>query len=75
MRSIPFHHTIQQGKQRMVTAQADIGPRMDPCAALPHENSTGPHPLTAKFFYAQPLTLAIPAIARCSLTLFVCHGS
>ncbi len=63
----PVHKTddaADLGKQRVVPAAAHVLARLDGRPALPHQDGTARDQLASEPFYAQPLRVGIPAVAR-----------
>ena len=52
-----------EGKERVVPADADIGAWMEFGAALTHDNAAGIDRLTAKHFHAEALALRVATVA------------
>ena len=62
-----------QGEQRVVSAFADVGARLERSAALTNENVASNDFLTAIFLDAASLRIAVATVASRTLSLFVCH--
>ncbi len=62
-----------QGKNRVIPAQANIITRMDFGASLPDYDGTGQYLFSIKSFHAQSLSGTIPAIRRAASALFMSH--
>src|SRR5882672_5395235 len=61
------------GEQRVVRAEPDVGPRLEPGATLPHDDAARGHELPAEALDAEPLGIGIAAVARAADALLVCH--
>jgi hypothetical protein len=68
-----FNEAVNRGKERIVPAYSDVGPRMYLSTALPDYNGAGIDLLTAVLFNSQPLGLAIAAAASTSSAFLMCH--
>src|SRR5579871_2306494 len=68
------HAPVNQGKQRIVPAQANVFARMPFGAALPHDNIAGTTRLAAEQFDAEALARGIAAVARGSACFLMRHG-
>jgi hypothetical protein len=62
------------GEQGVVPSHTDIMAREELCAALPDYYRTGLYRLAAVQFHTSILRIAIPAISRRALSLFMCHS-
>lgn len=71
---IPLHATIPKGKECEITTQTHILARMKFGSPLADNDIPSPDQLAAIALYAKPLRIAITAIPRCPLTLFMCHN-
>ena len=69
------HESVDLGEQGVVPAHADVSTRMDPGTQLPHDDVAGLRRLAAEELDPPALTLAVPAVAGASLSLFMRHGS
>ncbi len=70
---IEGHRTVDQRKQRVVTAHADIGASMETGTALTHDDRTGADRFTAVCLHAQHLGLRVAAVPCGTAALFLCH--
>src|SRR5262249_26135305 len=68
------HVAVRRGEQREVAAQADVLARVEPSAALAHQDRPGRNPLSGEALDAPHLWLAVPAVAGAADALLVCHG-
>src|SRR3954464_9661032 len=57
----------------MVLAKADVGPRVPLGAALAHDDVAGANTLAAELLHAEPLALAVAAIAGRPACFLMCH--
>ena len=72
-RAIEAHIAINQRKNCIIAAKADILPRQEFRAPLANNDVSGHNHFTAKSFYAQPLADAVATVLNAALPLFVCH--
>src|SRR5229473_1550518 len=68
---IPRHHRVQS----IVLALPDIHASLMLRPALPNQNRSRIHKLSAKALHAQPLSMRIPPVGRRSAALLMCHDS
>ncbi len=64
-----LHAPVDLRKQRVVLAEADVQARPETAAALPHEDRPAGHDVAVEPLDAQPLRVAVAAIARRALSL------
>src|SRR5579884_2910547 len=64
---------VDQGKERVITTHADVAAGLDDGAALAHEHGAGADDRAITALDAEPLALAIAAVARAANALLVCH--
>src|SRR5919198_3759286 len=64
---------VDQGIERIIPAHAHVDTRLPARATLAEDDAAGPQVLTAEFFHAESLRLAIAPIARATHSLLVCH--
>ncbi len=64
---------VGKGEESVVPSHADVVAGMEFGAALADENGTGEDKLAAETFHPEPLAVAVAAVARRSLTFFMCH--
>jgi hypothetical protein len=67
--------TADGRKDRVIAAHTDAASRMHGGAALAHQNISGNDRFATKFLQAKAPTGRIPAIARRTACLLMCHGS
>jgi len=60
-------------KDGKISADTDIGSRVNFCAFLADDNVTGNHFFAAVFFYTAVFGIAIPTVAATSNTFLMCH--
>src|SRR4029079_7741708 len=60
-------------EQRVVFATPHVQARPEAPAALPHEDRSARHEVAVEALDAEPLRVAVAAISRTALSLFVCH--
>src|ERR1700691_702054 len=65
---------IDPGVDREVAAHPDVAPRMDPRAALAHQNIAGPHRLPGVNLDSTALPRTVASVARRTLSLLMRHG-
>ena len=70
-----LHASVDLRKQRVVLAEADVQARPETAAALPHEDRPAGHDVAVEPLDAEPLRIAVAAIARRALSLFMCHDA
>ena len=68
-----FHRAVNQGKEGVVSTQADVPSRVDARTQLANENIPRQNELTVKTLHASPLSITVTTISAASLTFFVCH--
>src|ERR1041385_759299 len=71
--AIEAHLAIDQREDRVIAAEPDVLAREKLRSALAHDNVAGHDHFAAKFFHAQPLADAVPAVLDAALSFFVCH--
>jgi hypothetical protein len=71
--ALEFHDAVDHRKQRVVTANPDVAPRMHLRASLPNEYASGCHRLTAETLHTKPLCITVTAVAGTSTTFFMSH--
>ena len=64
---------VDQRKQRVVLADADVQARMNRGAALAHDDTAGTDHFAAVDLHAEALCLGVAAVARTTTCLFMCH--
>ena len=67
------HAPVDFREERVVFAQPDVQPRQEPPSALAHEDGPAGHDVAVVAFNAEPLRVAVTAVARTALAFFVCH--
>src|SRR5437763_15879900 len=67
------HAPVDFREQRVVFAQPDVQPRQEPPSALAHEDGPAGHDVAVVALNAEPLRVAVTAVARTALAFFVCH--
>jgi len=72
---VEVYVTINQGEEGVIFALADASTGMKLGAYLSDENISGANPLSTKTFYAASLSIAVAAVARRTLSFFMCHES
>src|SRR5713226_10218890 len=72
---LKLHVPRHQRVQRIVLALPDIYARLMLRPALPNQNRSRIHKLSAKALHAQPLPMRIPPVGRRSAALLMCHDS
>lgn len=72
--AIEQHIAINQRKNRVVPAEADITTWQKFCSALTDEDVAGDDGLPAKFFDAESFALAIASVFDTALTFFMSHN-
>src|ERR1035437_40872 len=71
---LELHDAIDEGKDRVVGAEADVTARVPPGAALAHDDAAGAHALAAELLDAAVLRVGVAPVARRAYALFMCHG-
>src|SRR5262249_37840487 len=69
------NHAVHEREQRVVLGQADVLPRLPLRAVLPQDDGAATHGLAPEALHAQPLGIAVPAVAARSLSFLVRHVS
>ena len=59
---VEFHDSVNQGKEGVVFADANILPRMNLCTVLSYDDASGLDGLSAVYLDAEPLALRVPAV-------------
>ncbi len=72
--ALELHYTIDEGKQRIVIASADVPARVETGAALAHHDAAGSNRLTTEALDAQAVRVAIPAVSAGTDAFLVCHS-
>ena len=70
---LKLHGSRYLGKQRIVTADPYVQPRLELGTPLPDDNGPATDKLSGKTLYAEPLGLAVSSVPGASHSLFVCH--
>jgi hypothetical protein len=71
--AIKTHLTINQRKNRVVAAEADVLAGQKLRAALADDDVAGNDGFAAKFLYAEPLADAVATVLDAALSLFMSH--
>src|SRR4051812_3212468 len=71
---VELHLALDDGKNRVVLADADTVPSAPLGAALTHEDVAGEHVLTAESLHAETATGRVTAVARRAACFLVSHG-
>src|SRR5687767_13975709 len=69
------HLTVDEGEQRVVSAHPYVLARSDLRAAMADNDRAGPHHLAVAALHAEPLPVAVAAIARATDTFFMSHSA
>src|SRR4051812_10212889 len=69
-----FHLAVDQGEDRVVTAEADIGAGIPLGAALTHQDVAGNDGLAAELLDAEAAAFGIATVAGRATCFLVCHG-
>src|SRR5713226_5329576 len=72
---LKLHVPRHQRVQRIVLALPNVHASLMLRPALPHQNRSRIHKLSAKALHAQPLSMRIPPVGRRSAALLMCHDS
>src|SRR5215208_3747578 len=67
------HVAVHQREQRVVLADAHIRARVEPGAALAHDDGAGADQFAAERLHAEHLGLGIPPVSRRAAAFFLCH--
>src|SRR5689334_615461 len=70
-----LHHAGDEREEGVVGAEADIVARLEPRAALAHQNLAARHQLPAEPLDAQSLGIRIAPVARTAYAFLMCHDS
>src|SRR5215831_17991722 len=73
--TLKFYFAVLQGEKRVIRTDPDIEARRELRPALSDDDRTGLNHLPAVRFHAQILRIAVAAVPRGALTLFMCHKS
>src|SRR5258706_9291943 len=68
-----LHNAVDQRKERIVAAHADILTRMDLGAELTNQNIARAHSLAAENLHTASLTIAIASVAGTAACFLMCH--
>jgi hypothetical protein len=68
-----FNKPIDGGKERIISATANVCPRVNLRAALPDYDGTGMHCLTPEPFDSEPFGLAITTAMCAAAAFFMSH--
>ena len=71
--SLVFNNTLGNCEQGIISTDLDVQARFDLGAALADEDVSGENGLTSKFFYTQPLCIAVATVSAGTTTFFMCH--
>ena len=71
--ALEFHKAINQRKDSVVLAYADIVARVCGCAALAYDDIARTHEFSAEFFHAQTAPYGVSVVLSRALPFFVCH--
>src|SRR5918992_395182 len=74
-RGVEPDHAGDHGKQRVIAAPANAGPRVDPGSPLANDDRSCLDGLAAEQLDAETLGLAVPAVPGSGGTLLVSHGA
>jgi len=66
--------SLRGGEQRVVPSHADVAAGKEFCSALPDDDGAGGNRLAAEQFHTSVLGVAVPAVSRRTLSLFMCHS-
>jgi hypothetical protein len=72
-RAIETHTAVNQRKNRVIAAKANILPRQEFRASLANDDVSSHDHLAAKSFNAETLANAVATILNTALSLLVCH--
>lgn len=72
--SIEKNPALNEGENRVVSAQSDIAAWLPLRATLANDDVAGNDDLTTELFHTEALALAVAAVLDASLSLLVCHG-
>lgn len=75
MSLVELDGAVAEGEKRPIAAGADAVAGVVLRAALADDDAAGENLLAAENFHAKTLGVTVAAVAGCSLTFLVCHGS
>jgi hypothetical protein len=64
---------VNQREQRPIATCSHVAARDKLCAALPHNDASGPNELATESLDSEALAYAIASVTNTSLTFLVCH--
>jgi hypothetical protein len=72
--AVKLHFAIDERKERVITAHADVDAGMNFGAALANDDVASDNRLTAEFLHAETFTAGIATVLDGALSFFVGHG-
>jgi hypothetical protein len=72
--ALELHVSIRGGEQSIVPAHTHVGAGEEFCSALSYDDCAGFSFLTTVQFYTSVLRIAVSAVTRGALSLFMCHN-
>src|SRR5512135_557088 len=70
---LELHHAVHQREKRVIVGAAHVPSRVEPGAALAHDDASGAYDLAAVALHAEILRGAVPAVPTRADTLLVSH--
>ena len=65
-----LHAAVDLGEERVVLAETDVEPGLEPAAALAHEDRAAGHDVAVVALDAEPLRVAVAPVAGAALSFF-----
>ena len=72
--ALELHVPIDDGEDRVIAAEADVGARLPAGAALAEDDVAGDDGLAARLLDAEAPAFGIAAVAGRAASFFMCHG-